>query len=466
MNQSMLGRFDIGLSVRRFPASARAIGFLLALILLICLSGGWPPRCWLLLWELRSRLPALWSARGPGILLPLTGLSLLALLLALAWLLLLVVAARWLWAVWNDRRERRRFAGELQEAEYLAAQALLQGKRPRVPTVPGQSRTRSPAGSAAATQHLRAAWADFPTQVAWPSSLPSAGAADVEQLDFPEELQETPPWLPVQEQPRPTSTGSPTLRIGALTDPGLKRKQRPNEDYIFTLYQQQARRKDWFGLFVVADGMGGHANGHEASRLVVQTFCEIAVPALANAVENEETLLTDLLVDALQHANLKLYQRNRAEKADMGTTFTAALLLGNTAYVLNIGDSRTYLYRPAAGLTQVTQDHSVVARLLDQGSITSEEIYSHPRRNQIYRCLGDKAAVEVDVFAVSLLPGDKLLLCSDGLWEMVRDPQIERILSMNGDPTALSQCLVQAALDGGGDDNVSVIVVEVLRLPV
>src|SRR5205085_5571312 len=126
------------------------------------------------------------------------------------------------------------------------------------------------------------------------------------------------------------------------------------------------------------------------------------------------------------------------------------------------GDSRLYLYREPTGLSQITQDHSLVAALAAPGAIPPENISTHPMRNLIYRYLGEKATVEVDAYAVPLAAGDILLLCSDGLWEMVRDRQIAAILTTPmQDPSREAHALVQAALAGGGVDNVSVIVVQV-----
>jgi len=146
-------------------------------------------------------------------------------------------------------------------------------------------------------------------------------------------------------------------------------------------------------------------------------------------------------------------------------TMTATLVVDTTAYVAHVGDSRFYLYREPAGLLQIMQDHSLVAALAAAGVIQPEDIYTHPRRNLIYRCLGEKATVEVDTCAVPLAAGDILLLCSDGLWEMVRDRQIADVLtSPMPNPSRTAHALIQAALEGGGVDNVSAIVAKVSKV--
>jgi serine/threonine protein phosphatase PrpC len=258
------------------------------------------------------------------------------------------------------------------------------------------------------------------------------------------------------------------LNVGIGLDPGIARKNSPNEDNIFAI--QGMRMCDNIpepaGLFMVADGMGGHANGQEASHMAIQTISDIAIPALMRNGSNDDTF-RDLLKDGTHRANMAIYQRNRQQEDPvanmMGTTVTAALVVGTTAHVVNVGDSRTYLYRPSEGLRKITRDHSVVARMVEDGTITEDEVYTHPRRNLIYRCLGDHASIDLDAFTVSLQAGDILVLCSDGLWEMVRDPDIARILvSSASHASQISSMLVQAALSRGGADNISVVVVCIL----
>lgn len=258
-----------------------------------------------------------------------------------------------------------------------------------------------------------------------------------------------------------------TLRfiVGAGLDPGIVRKDAPNEDTLLAIQGMHTGKvgAEPIGLFVVADGMGGHAHGQEASRMAVQSISDVVAPALLRNADDDETF-ADLLKDGAHRANLAIYRRNREQEHMMGTTLTSALVVGTTAYVVNVGDSRTYLYRPNKGLTKITRDHSRVAQLVEDGLITPEEIYTHPKRNQIYRCLGNKASLELDAFVVPLQVGDILLLCSDGLWEMVRDPDIARIMSSSAPHASqISSMLIQSALTRGGVDNVSVVVVCVTR---
>ncbi len=259
-----------------------------------------------------------------------------------------------------------------------------------------------------------------------------------------------------------------SLAVGHLTDPGIKRKHKPNEDSLFAM--QGARTYNslpqQFGLFVVADGMGGHASGQDASRLAIQTIINYVLPRVSSDNQLDDQAFLNLLLDGVQQANQAVHQRNLEERADMGTTMTAALIVGSVAYIANVGDSRTYLYREPEGLAKITQDHSVVASLVEAGIIKPDDIYTHPKRNQIYRSLGEKPSVDVDLFRVPLQPADKLLLCSDGLWDMVRDPEIQRLMSTpTPDPSQTGRELIQAALNGGGEDNVSVIVVSISEAP-
>jgi len=247
-------------------------------------------------------------------------------------------------------------------------------------------------------------------------------------------------------------------------NPGITRKQKPNEDAVMAVRSVSDARGHLcpIALYVVADGMGGHASGRVASHLATHSMMKSVLPAVQQGEELNDTFLMDTLTDCAHLANSVIHEYKEEHGVDLGTTLTAALLVESTAYIVNVGDSRTYIYRSNGKLAQITRDHSLVARLVSVGAISAEDVYTHPDRNKIYRGLGEKDSVQVDWFIEPVRAGDYVLLCSDGLWEMVRDHEIEKILKRClPDVSQASEALIKAALHRGGSDNVSVIVAPV-----
>jgi serine/threonine protein phosphatase PrpC len=275
------------------------------------------------------------------------------------------------------------------------------------------------------------------------------------------------PGLPCQEEDSRAAGGQePTtidMQFSSKSDRGCRRANKVNEDTFLAVTgtRRAHGQVQPFGLFVVADGMGGYTNGQEASRMTVQMIFQYLVPILTH-----EDLpggdLSPLLEAAVQRANKVLYRQNQRDDARMGCTVTAALVAGQEAHICNVGDSRTYLLTPQSQLRRVTVDHSIVESLVVAGIIQRDDVYTHPRRNKIYRSLGQNQWVQIDTFRQHVTSGDHLLLCSDGLWEMIRDPDIEMLLRQYQDPTQASGKLIERANLNGGWDNITVIVVKMI----
>jgi serine/threonine protein phosphatase PrpC len=214
-------------------------------------------------------------------------------------------------------------------------------------------------------------------------------------------------------------------------------------------------------LYVVADGMGGHDKGEVASQMAVETICREARARLQYATTINTEGLENVLDESFQCANNSIKDHSEMMGSDMGTTMVAALLENNKiALIANVGDSRAYLIRGNV-LHQITRDHSLVARMVEQHRIRPEEARHHPHSNILLRTVGTERNVDIDIFRVDLVEKDILLLCSDGLWGEVDDEDIEAILNHYSDLRIGCRELVRAAHQGGGKDNVTVIIVQV-----
>lgn len=255
--------------------------------------------------------------------------------------------------------------------------------------------------------------------------------------------------------------GQVHFTIGQLTDVGRVRSL--NEDSVLAMNLTDQFRTLGLPVSVVtvADGMGGHAAGDVASQLAIRAVTQQteALTALANgrAVPDAKIWLEQAVV----MANNAVYAQRISADSDMGCTLVLALLIGGKALIANVGDSRAYRLTPG-GIARITTDHSLVERLVAVGQITPEEAREHPQRNIIYRVVGDKPKPEFDLFEQMLLPGEALLLCSDGLSGMLTDERIWQVWQATSSPQAACARLVDAANRAGGRDNISVVIAQVL----
>lgn len=243
------------------------------------------------------------------------------------------------------------------------------------------------------------------------------------------------------------------MRIWGITHRGVVRAE--NQDaYHFTLPTAGS------ALGVICDGMGGAKGGKTASRMAVRAFADWLRPKLQEELEEEQ--LKELLEQAAQAANKAVYERSREDPLlqGMGTTMVAVALLPGCAVVLNVGDSRAY-HITGETLARITNDHSLVEDMVSHGKITREEAKHHPQKNLITRALGAEASVVCDLFSVPLASGDHLLLCSDGLTNLVSEEELLATVLQSGTPEVCCDQLLQKALSCGAPDNVTVVLFQI-----
>ena len=210
-------------------------------------------------------------------------------------------------------------------------------------------------------------------------------------------------------------------------------------------------------LFVLADGMGGAQSGEVASQIAVDAFAE-GLPDTGTAEER--------LSVVVQRANREIHERSHKEleNAGMGTTITAALLGEDSVAIAHVGDSRAYLLRDGE-LSRLTEDHSLVEELVRGGKLTEDEAFEHPQRSVITRAVGIEPIVEIDTWTYPLRPGDVVLLCSDGLTDMLPEPEVQRLMLASEDLGRAADDLVRAANAAGGRDNITVVLFRVELAP-
>jgi protein phosphatase len=276
------------------------------------------------------------------------------------------------------------------------------------------------------------------------------------------------------------------LTAFAQTDHGRRRTQNQDNVLCYTLKGTSTAA----GLYAVADGMGGQNAGEIASQIAIETVrdelgrfldrtmgakladgADVVTGRLSDGAEERtgateqapDVSLVDVLGSAIQHCNERVREHGQRNPGNsgLGSTLTVAMVTGDLALIGNIGDSRTYIVRDGE-IRSLTQDHSLVGSLVRQGLISENDVYSHPHRNLIYSALGTHPEANADVAVQRLQEGDTLLLCSDGLWEMVRDEDIRAVVENVSDVEAAATTLVGAANAAGGVDNISVVIVRVL----
>ncbi len=274
-------------------------------------------------------------------------------------------------------------------------------------------------------------------------------------------------WVWRETSPaEPVSDVAPSmvLEVAHKTDVGRKRELDEDSVFVLVMSSAYAAEPDQLALFIVADGMGGHEGGEVASKLAIQTCVNelvstVLTPKLADHFIADQEIQARM-VKAVQKANEQVFLERQKRNTDMGTTMTVALLSDWSLFLAHVGDCRAYIWG-VKGLRQLTTDHSIIASMIASGNAEPEEIYTHPQRSVIYRSIGDRPSVEVDSSIVALDAGERLIMCSDGLWEMIRNEGIDEVLMREADSQRACEVMVDLANAAGGVDNITVIIAQV-----
>lgn len=238
------------------------------------------------------------------------------------------------------------------------------------------------------------------------------------------------------------------MRAYAKTDIGAMRNT--NQDFVFCSMQPIGKLPD---LFIVADGMGGHKAGDFASRYTVEMFLE----TIRNSHGDNPV---SIIEEGIQVANISLMQKAKEspDREGMGTTFVVATVIGNSIYIANIGDSRLYLVNRNR-IQQITRDHSLVEEMISLGEIDRKNARTHSKKNIITRAVGVDVSVIPDFFEIQYEKGDMILMCSDGLSNMIEDEDMQHIIRGGGSLEDIVMKLIDTANENGGRDNISVVLV-------
>lgn len=241
------------------------------------------------------------------------------------------------------------------------------------------------------------------------------------------------------------------MRILGKSDIGKAREMNQDSFYV-------SEENDEIKLFILADGMGGYKGGEIASKLAVVSAKNFITNNFEKTVKEKEEILK-LISDAIEYANFVVYEKSKESKeiSDMGTTLDICLIYNNKVFIGHIGDSRVYRIRKNV-IRKLTNDHSYVAQLVKEGKITKDEAYNHPRKNMLLKAIGCSSLAEPDVMYKGFIKDDILLMCSDGLTNMLKDEEIYQILLENPDKPV--DVLIKRANEAGGSDNITAIIVD------
>ena len=241
------------------------------------------------------------------------------------------------------------------------------------------------------------------------------------------------------------------MKVFAKTDVGKARQM--NQDYFFV-----SNPEDEIQLFILADGMGGYNGGEVASSLATASAKNYILNNF-NKIEHDRETILKLIKSSVEYANMVVYEKSKQEKEleGMGTTLEVCLIYNNKVYIGHVGDSRVYRIRKEF-FRKLTTDHSYVEELVKDGTITKEEAYNHPKKNMLLKAVGCNSLVEPTVMCKGFLKDDILLMCSDGLTNMLSDPKIYQILLENSEKPEVA--LINEANRYGGIDNITVIIID------
>jgi len=285
------------------------------------------------------------------------------------------------------------------------------------------------------------------------------GNPSVRHLDAKGKSDAMDPLVPAET--KKIAITSTKYRVASCQSTGRERAH--NEDTLLVLncFLGGLDTPTYFGIFLVADGMGGHQSGEVASKLAAQASSQYLLERVYQSYLFEQKSFTSSevkqwVIEAVGEAQTRILQHVPGG----GTTLTLVLTLGEDFYLAHVGDSRLYLVDKEGTLSLKTRDHSLVKRLIDLGEITESEAGIHPHRNVLYRALGQSDPFEPDTEVFSIGPGERLLICSDGLWGMVKADDLTQMLNSDQDLDELACTLVNAANEAGGSDNISVVLVE------